>query len=424
MKTRERRKREKRKKSRKGFITFLIAAFALCVAVNVFLSRNSRLETMMVRTGTEEEVIAAEGYIFKEQTVITAPSDGFVYCEADEEQRVKIGETVMYIYKNEVNAAASNELKAVEEEIEKLSGSSLKGDVFSNDSAKIEQNILLQLKAVPLLGYENDIEAVSQIKNNVNSLIEDRRVITGEVEAKDSLKELETLKSKKAELEKKYNIERTEIVAPKAGAFTSRVDGMEELLTPDALNEISLDTIKKIEKQFKKGASPSKAKSGDAIGKIVDNFNWSIAAALSKDFAEDIDVGDNIEMRFTDVSVETVTGTVSKITAEEKGKVILVVNSNKYINNIYSSSKANVEFIKHNYEGFKIPSESIRIVDGKTGVYVIRNDKARFIPVDILYNSKEWVIVSETGALGQTTIKLYDELIVSGKELYDNKVVR
>ena len=101
-----------------------------------------------------------------------------------------------------------------------------------------------------------------------------------------------------------------------------------------------------------------------------------------------------------------------------------MVKSNRYVSNIYSTSRSEIEFIKHHYEGFKIPSESIRIIDGKTGVYIIKNDKARFVPVNILYNSKEWVIVAETLSSGDTTLKLYDELIVNGKELYNNKVVR
>ncbi|MBQ9757465.1 MAG: hypothetical protein IJW15_03495 [Clostridia bacterium] len=424
MKTSNREEKRKKKKGKRSFVAFLIFAFALYVAINVALSYGGRIETMLVRTGTEEEVIAAEGYIFKDQTVITAPTSGYVYCEAEEEQRVKIGETVIHIHKNQVDASASSELKMVEEKINELSAGKIKGDVFSNDSAKIEQEILLSLKDVPYLGYKNNIKAVSEIKDNVNSLIEDRRIIKGEAQPKDSSKELEELMAKKAELEKQYNIERTAVYAPTAGAFTSRVDGMEELLSTKKLGEVSVDYIKELDKKFEKPSVLTKAKENDAVGKIVNNFNWSVAAVVPIERIEDVDVGDNIEIRLSDIGTETVMGTVSKIQPDEKGKAVLVVKSNRYINNIYSISRANVEFVKHHYEGFKIPSESIRIIDGKTGVYIIKSDKAKFVPVDILYNSKKWVVVAETLSTGDTTLKLYDELIVSGKELYDNKVVR
>ena len=323
-----------------------------------------------------------------------------------------------------MDASAGSELKAIEEKIHKLSSNKIKDDVFSNDAAKIEQEILLALKDVPFLGFKNNIRGVSEIKDNVNSLIEGRMIIKGEAEPKDSIKELEELLARKAEIEKDYNIERTAVYAPRAGAFTSRTDGMEELLNTKKLGEISVDYIKELDKKFEKPVMLTKVKESDAVGKIVDNFSWSVAATVPFEQVEDMRVGDRIEFRLLDIGQDTISGTVSQIKQEEKGKAVLVVKSNRYVSNIYSTSRSEIEFIKHHYEGFKIPSESIRIIDGKTGVYIIKNDKARFVPVNILYNSKEWVIVAETLSSGDTTLKLYDELIVNGKELYNNKVVR
>ncbi|MBR2452553.1 MAG: hypothetical protein IKB32_00685 [Clostridia bacterium] len=419
-----REERRKNKKGKRSFIAFLIFAFALSIVVNVALSYGGRIETMLVRTGTEEEIIKSRGYIFKDQTVILSPAAGYVYCEVGEEQRVKIGETVMHIHKNQMDASAGSELESIEEKIHELSSDKIKDDVFSNDAAKIEQEILLALKDVPFLGFKNNIRKVSEIKEKVNSLIEGRRIIKGEAQPKDSIKELEELLARKAEIEKAYNIERTAVYAPKAGTFTSRTDGMEEFLSTKKLGEISVDYIKELDKKFEKPITLTKVKESDAVGKIVDNFSWSVAATVPFEQVEDMRVGDRIEFRLLDIGQDTISGTVSQIKQEEKGKAVLVVKSNRYVSNIYSTSRSEIEFIKHHYEGFKIPSESIRIIDGKTGVYIIKNDKARFVPVDILYNSKEWVVVAETLSSGDTTLKLYDELIVNGKEIYNNKVVR
>jgi len=418
-----RQERRKKRKSRRGFITFLIGAFILCIVVNVVMSFNNRLETMIVRTGTEEESITTDGYLFREQTVIPAPAEGYLYCEADEEQRVKIGETVAYIYKNEISTSAMGELKAIEGEIAKLEGSLLKKDIYSNDTAKIEQSIARELSRVPALGFEGRLDEVNEIKGSVNSLIEDRRIITGEAQPQDNSEELQQLKQKKAELESKYNIERTIVHAPTSGAFTARVDGLEEMLDLKLVDEITPGYLKELDKKSVKATTDTWVENGQLMGKIVNNFSWSVAALISADLAEDMDVGDRIDIRFPEIDVRTIEATVSKITPEENGKVVVVAQSNKYVDQIYSTSKMKVELIKHHYEGYKIPSRSIRIADGATGVYVIRNDKARFLPVDIIYNSKEWVIAAESSDKG-ATIKLYDELIVSGKKLYNNKVVR
>ncbi len=419
-----REERRKKKKSRRSFIAILIGALVLCVVVNIIMSSGNRLETMIVRIGSQEESLETEGLLFKEQTVIYAPADGYIYCEADEDERVKIGETVAYIYKNEIDTSVGNELKGVEAEIKRLSEGTVSEDVYSRDTAKIEQTIARKVRDIPRLGYGNRMEEIADIRDEVNDLIEGRRIINGEVEPTAKADELEALKKRKAELEAQYNIERTSVNAPKAGAFTARVDGLEEELSLDRLEEI---TPKLLKEQIKKDArvnSSTKVKKGDPVGKIVNSFKWYLAVNVSSDLAEDMDVGDTVDIRFTDIDVNTVKGTITQISAEEGGKVAVVLKSNKYVDMIYSASKVKVELIKHYYEGLKLPSRSIRIVDGKTGVFVIRNDKAQFIPVEVLYNNKEWVIAAESTSDGTTTIKLYDELIVDGKNLYDDKVVR
>ena len=135
-------------------------------------------------------------------------------------------------------------------------------------------------------------------------------------------------------------------------------------------------------------------------------------------------VPDAVKIRFTDIDFEAVDATVTDIREEENGESVIVMKSKKYVDMIYSTSKANIEIIKHSYEGFDVPLESIRMVDGKTGVYVVKTNKSRFVPVNILYKNKDRVIVSEKITNGESTLKLYDELIVVGRNLYDNKVVR
>ncbi len=423
-KTARQERKLKKKKKQRSFAAFLIAAFVICITANVLLSFGNRIETMIVRRGTEEECITAEGYIFREQTIISSPADGYLRCEADEEQRVKIGETVAHVYQKEIDPSVNSELEAIEKEIAKLSSKTGQEDIYSSDTTKIEQSIARDMRRVPSLGYENKTEEVAEIRDEVDRLIKSRKIVKGEAVADNAENELERLRARKAELEAAHGIDRTPISAPKAGAFTTGVDGLEEALSLEKLEGITPDYFKELNKMKPRTSSDGKISTGSPAGKIVNNYKWYVAFPISAKLAEDIDEGDAVELRFSDIDARTISGTVSYVSGEEGGKVAVVVKSNKYVDMIYSSSKVKAELITHHYEGLKIPSESVRIVDNKTGVYVVRNDKARFFPVNILYNSKKWVIISESLPEGGTTIKLYDELIVDGKNLYDNKVVR
>jgi len=101
--------------------------------------------------------------------------------------------------------------------------------------------------------------------------------------------------------------------------------------------------------------------------------------------------------------------------------MIFIVKSNKYVKSLYQTSKTNIQLIKNTYRGIKIPQKAIRIVDDKMGVYVQRSNFAKFIPVDIKYTDDDWVIVSDAESRGG--IRLYDKVILKGKNLYDQKVI-
>ncbi len=417
--------RPKRNKRIKGSIAiFLVVALILIVVVNIALSHDSRMTTNIVRRGLEEDSFGAEGYVFRKQTILVAPQGGYAYSVADEEQRVKNGEAVVQICKNEINFSATSEIKAIDEKIEQLSGAAFKGDMFSNDPAKIEQEISQNLKSIPHMGYEGNLEEVRDVLNKVNSLIEKRRVAAGEAEPSNADEEIKKLKAEKARIEKEFNIERTLINAPTPGVYTSKIDGLEEKLSLDMLDDISVSYVEELEKFKTADQKSDKIKEGEAVGKIVDNFSWSIAAVISADEADGIKVGDHMGVRLAEVGTETADAVVTKL-AMEDDKALLVVTSDKYLSSIYCTSKAKFEFVKEKHSGFRIPGKSLRMKDEKMGVYVIRNNKAVFVTVELLYSGKDWIVVAENTGVGENRVlKLYDELIVSGENIYDGKVVR
>ena len=51
-------------------------------------------------------------------------------------------------------------------------------------------------------------------------------------------------------------------------------------------------------------------------------------------------------------------------------------------------------------------------------MYVVRNSTVKFVEVDVLYADGGWTIVRENKG-----IKIYDNVIVSGRNLFDGKVL-
>lgn len=412
-------------KKRRGMSIPSILALAVLtyIIVNVAVSGGGRLRTTVVYKGEEEELFSAVGYVFRDQTVINASESGYVYCEVPENERVKAGETVISLYKTELDPRADSVLGALEEKIEKLSENRIKESVYGSDSERIEQSIAEEIRKLHSYVREGSINMTAEQHTRINELIEKKRIANGETERTESDDELESLKAQRDSIIKENNVEKTAVSAPAAGAFTARVDGMEELLSLEHLENIDRAYLKELDKAKAELKNGSYAEAGEPIGKIVNNFTWSVAAIADKSDIEFMNEGQELEIRFVDSGAETVKAVVSKITDMDSDSAVIVVSSNRYTDTVYSTSKAELEFIKHSYSGLKIPSESIRIVDDQKGVFVIRNDEARFVPVKIRYSNADWAIVAEETE-GTNRLKLYDELIIEGKNLYDGKDVR
>lgn len=185
-------KRQLRKKRRRTLSIFGILILAVCVyvTVNIVVSRGTGLSTMVVYKGEVEDSFQAVGYVFRDQTVISAPASGYLYCEVPENERVKSGETVMSIYKTEINSRADSVLSDLDEKIDRLSRSKTESDIFGNDPTRVEQSISDELREVPKCAQSGELARVAEIRDEVNRLIEKKRIIAGEAQKTETADEL------------------------------------------------------------------------------------------------------------------------------------------------------------------------------------------------------------------------------------------
>ena len=85
-----------------------------------------------------------------------------------------------------------------------------------------------------------------------------------------------------------------------------------------------------------------------------------------------------------------------------------------------------MKIVLNTYKGLKVSSSALRVVskeDGtnSTGVYVLSGMTAHFVPVNIVYSNDVYAICEIEQEDGK--LRLYDEIIVKGKNIYDGKIV-
>ena len=72
-------------------------------------------------------------------------------------------------------------------------------------------------------------------------------------------------------------------------------------------------------------------------------------------------------------------------------------------------------------EGLRIPTSSVRMIDGEPSVYIMKEGVCRVRKVNILFEKDGYYIVSTDG--GSEYISKYDRIIMGDTALYDGKVV-
>lgn len=414
-------KSERKKKKKLTGMTVLVClliVFVVYMGVSIVTNSGGSMKTYIARKGEATESFTVDGYIFKNQTVITSPKEGYLECAVSESGRVSKGGIVAYIYDDEVDAATRNRIREIDEKIAKLEGDKLSVTASENDAVRLEQDVAAE--TVKLAGYvrDNNMDGINEVRENLEGVVESKRKIAGLDDGDEET--IKKLREEKAQLESRSNVSKTAVTTEVSGSFTARVDGLEEMLGEDKLQDISRSYLKALDDTKIRTEVSSKAAKGAPIGKVTDTYTWYFAAIIDSDTAESLKTGDGIRLKFLDSSDNIISGTVSAITDENDGEAVLTIKSSEYVDNLYSMSKARVEIIKATYEGIKIPAKSVRVNGDKKGVYIVYGKKVKFSEAEVYYIDDDWAVVSQ----GDGGIKLYDEVIVSGSNIYEGKVVR
>ena len=87
-----------------------------------------------------------------------------------------------------------------------------------------------------------------------------------------------------------------------------------------------------------------------------------------------------------------------------------------------ASATARIDF--ESFKGVRVSTKALNIVNGEKGVYVKYGNLARFRKITVLYQDDEYILVPEGGKVGtDNEVRLFDEVIVEGTDLYDGKIL-
>ncbi len=285
--------------------------------------------------------------------------------------------------------------------------------VYPSDIKILENKIDEKLNE---LYGKNSLSKINEIKKEIEESITKKAQIVGDASSSGSY--VKKLINERAEYENQLNSGTESIISENAGIVSYKVDGLENVLTPNDFSNINSQLLEDL--NLRTGQI---IESNEESGKVINNFQFYIAAIMNSKEAKESEVGDNLELRIA--SSKEIDAEIVHI-VEENQKRVIIFKTNQYLPELISYRKVSIEVIWWSDEGLKIPNSAITL-EGDLA-YVTRNRAGYLdkILVKILRKNENYSIVGsykteELKELGYTDkqilnmkkIALYDEILLN-----------
>ncbi len=390
----------------------IISAYAIIQAIFLFAKP---LKTEKLVEFTADDFISSEGFIMRKETLIKTSNSGSPEYLVGEGEKVKKDSIIAVMYSGNDDVATKNKINDLEKKISQIENSLSTNDLFMSDALKLENMIEEKLMLIAKASGTKKTVLVSQYTNELQTLLNKKQIILGEVEGFD--KKLKSLKQERDNLKENFSGQFANVSTPVAGFFSSEFDGYENLLEPEFLKKNGFSAFNEV-LALKSGSN----KPSNYIGKIIEDFKMYYACIMPFKQIRDYSVGDNFKIRFENSKGGEVNSSIWHM--DESSQDVLVIfecdTANSQTNNL---RKEKAQIITKNYKGYKVNKSAVRMIDNTTGIFVLVGVQIQFKPVKVLFSRDDYmIIVADSEKRG--SLMTNEQVVVEGKELFDGKIVK
>lgn len=387
-----------------ALVAVLLVAYISVQAVNALTAYKTEMAVMH----SAYDSIECNGFIIRDESVLSGSGSGILRYVLKDGERVSKNGVVAEAYSTEEAVYAKEEYDELTERINRMDESErqAKGGSVNLETINTQarSNLLDMLSAFD----DGDMDSVYDISEEYLDLINRRQILTGDLDGYGTL--ISELKSQRDAAAAKMQTSSSSIRSANSGYFIKSVDGYENSISVDELANITPDMLNSV----------TATDMGDAIGKVVGDYDWYIATEIDNTTAMSLAVGQTYSIDFNIDSAEKVPATVKYMNRFDNTTV--VVFSCSYMNSTLAHLRScQIEVILKEYSGLVVNTEAVRIVDDVKGVYVDNGYMIKFKPIEVIYTGDGYMLckVSED----KSGLVLYDEVVIGGRNLYDGKIV-
>ncbi len=400
-------------------VVLVLVSLLAYILYHVLGSSESSLMRTPVRRITDEQIVSGDGYLFRDERLLTVSGEGLVNELAESGVKVSSGVPLLEVWSGRdalLLPRAQQQLDSINRAIAILEKSvETGGQAFGAEHYRSHATEAYQLicRAV----REDDWSALAAAEESLLVSLNRYAVISGSRE--ELTDALNRLKQARAVL-----LTGDCLTVKNEGASgyfygASYVDGYERIFTEEALKELTADGFFALTER-----SPEVLSGEYAVGKLAHGYDWYLAVSFDAGVSGLLSEGEEYVFRLPENRGRELTMTCERLMTASDGRLVGVFSSTEIPSDMVYLRVQEVEITLATTEGYYIPDSALWELDGVIGVYIFKDSTVYFRRIDVLYRGDGYCIAAEQGERGDDYLAPTDVLITSGRNLYDGKVYR
>ncbi len=404
-------KYKKRKKA--NILQLIFFLIAIYIFLQAYLINANKVDFVKASEGYINDSIISQGIVCRDEILLTNNSNGVVDYLIKDGERVSKGHKIAEVYPSYEDLNNIVYLKSRQKALEDIISveSYINGNVL--DISNTRKQLSSQMSKLSALTSKEDFDHILEDLNEITVSLNKIGVSTGKIndfsEAKRKIQaEIDAIQTQIPQpMESMYS--------PYTGFFLKNVDGYESTATVEKFVDMSYaDGMRMI------NSTSDHSLKNNSYGKIITNYRWSICTYLDKNQASRLKEGQQIKISLDVSNNEYHKAIVEKII--DKGeKSLIVIECTEMDPAVATTRVTDCEILFKQYDGIKIPKTAIKFDSEQTmGVYVNFSNVVKFKKISPIYEDENYIIVP-SAVNSENQVKLYDSIIVKGRNLYDGK---
>ncbi len=413
--------------AKRFFAQFGTAIISVAIVSYIFLQLmlnvGAFIETEAAAYASITDRTEVDAFLFRDEKTVASGADGTHCFLAVDGEKVRKGQDIAITYSDPNDVKIRERINEIDTRLDILNRSSLSTGASTTNITLLDSQIDELVLSIIRQSDLNNFDKVRREKEELLILMNRRQAL---INSESYTAEIASLSKERESLSATLSGASFTTQSPESGYFYATVDGYENQFTLERLENLTSDEF-----DFLSDATPDESIINSSAGKIVIGSTWYIALALDKRTAETYRDGSSYPITFQySNNTELTMKLERRLPRSDKDMTVLIFSSKRMPAGFDYSRCQTVELAHAKYEGIRIHNDSLRMVDGKTGVFVVVGSKVVFKETDILYNYGSYSVCAlpknpaypdrkDLTYTSPTRLSLHDAVVTEGEGLYD-----